>query len=387
MPTSTAAMHKTYSQSMDESERSENNNNLNVPIERESASIKSSSPIPPVAPHHLLPPQEEENILRRSLKEITDDIKKMEDFITLTEDIIRRERERDREFYLRERRRKISENQINNARKHLFQVPTNKQLAVPPSTNDTQMVRHKKENKTPTSFRKKFSYRLSSNKIGCKANLTKKSTTTYKINGTKSNRRLLKLSPRKCKSRLYFRNGKIGCINADENMTDSRTNIEKTHAIIKYITDDIDIDNDLMLKRSSLTSNISDILSDESSASMEDIRTTNNYFNFDCSPVESENRDPIDFDDDSFVNSLSDMDLKPFSENKDEMFEADVFENDEITIRDEESVQDESCADHHINVMHYEVETIVQKPNDETINESKIPKPPDSAMSNYSNTT
>lgn len=69
-----------------------NDSKENVPVQ------VTKLKIPPVAPHHLLPPKEEESILRRSLKEIGEDMKKMEDLITLTEDIIRSDRDRDREL-------------------------------------------------------------------------------------------------------------------------------------------------------------------------------------------------------------------------------------------------------------------------------------------------
>lgn len=60
--------------------------------------------------------------LRRSLEEISKDIREIEDFITVTEDILRRERERDREFYERERQRRriastISANNSNKENK------------------------------------------------------------------------------------------------------------------------------------------------------------------------------------------------------------------------------------------------------------------------------
>lgn len=55
--------------------------------------------------------------VRKSLEELSQDIKELEDFISVSEDVMRRERERDLEFYARERRRKMQEiaaRKINN---------------------------------------------------------------------------------------------------------------------------------------------------------------------------------------------------------------------------------------------------------------------------------
>lgn len=67
--------------------------------------------------------------VRKSLEELCQDIKELEDFITVSEDVIRRERERDREFYDRERRRKQQEISIrkfhnNNNNKENRSPPT-----------------------------------------------------------------------------------------------------------------------------------------------------------------------------------------------------------------------------------------------------------------------
>lgn len=288
--------------------------------ERVEVSGKQTKPIiPPVAPHHLLPPKEEENILRKSLKEIGEDMKKMEDLITLTEDIIRRERERDREFYLRERRRKLSENP--SIPRHLFQV----QKIEPKEFRQPQVIdmapnksaSSQKENKSPLTLRKKITKRFkrksvksdkrksSNNQDESMSNQPLKSP-TLKINTiNKSSRKLIRFSPRRYRSRLYFRNGKIGCIDA-ENVSATQSNIEKTHAIVNYITSDLDNHTGPSAKRSSLTSNISDILSEESTESLDDLPNSNSYFNFDYSATESDDRGIAD--DDFYVNSLSDID-------------------------------------------------------------------------------
>lgn len=286
----------------------------------------TKSAIPPVAPHHLLPPKEEENILRRSLKEIGEDMKKMEDLITLTEDIIRRERERDRELYLREHRRKLSENP--SIPRHLFQVqkidakePQAAAAAAassPPQVVEVAPTKSSSPQKeSPLTLRKKITKRFKRKSIKSdkqKASNNQEDTTssqalkspTLKINTVnKPSRRLIRFSPRRYRSRLYFRNGKIGCIDA-ENVSANQTNIEKTHAIVNYITSDLDNYTCSSAKRSSLSSNISDILSEESTESLDDLPNSNSYFNFDCSATESDDRGIAD--DDFFVNSLSDID-------------------------------------------------------------------------------
>lgn len=282
---------------------------------------KVKSTIPPVAPHHLLPPKEEENILRRSLKEIGEDMKKMEDLITLTEDIIRRERERDREFYLRERRRKLSENP--SIPRHLFQVQKIEARETQAPASQQQVVQmapiksSSPQKESPLTLRKKITKRFKRKSIKLdkqKASNNQADTTTnqvlksptLKINSVnKPSRRLIRFSPRRYRSRLYFRNGKIGCIDA-ENVSANQTNIEKTHAIVNYITSDLDNYTCSSAKRSSLTSNISDILSEVSTESLDDLPNSNSYFNFDYSATESDDRGIAD--DDFFVNSLSDID-------------------------------------------------------------------------------
>lgn len=306
-------------------------------------SAKSTKPtIPPVAPHHLLPPKEEENILRRSLKEIGEDMKKMEDLITLTEDIIRRERERDREFYLRERRRKLSENP--SIPRHLFQI----QKIEPKELHQHQTIEiasnksssPKKEIKSPLTFRKKITKRFKrksmksdkrkplNNQEESMPNQPLKSPTLKISMAGKPNRKVIRFSPRRYRSRLYFRNGKIGCIDA-ENVSANQTNIEKTHAIVNYITSDLDNYTCSSVKRSSITSNISDILSEESTESLDDLPNSNSYFNFDYSATDFSDDRGI-ADDDFYVNSLSDIDSFTVQPKSDEELTVCQEQNGEI---------------------------------------------------------
>lgn len=240
-------------------------------------------------------------VCSRSLKEIGEDMKKMEDLITLTEDIIRRERQRDREFYLRERHRKLSES--TTAQCQIFKVQK-KQLKSPKqelekSSNIVSISPQSiKKTKCPMTFRQKLAKRFErKNSKSSPKNLFKSSENqssikmkklqTLKINTIyEPNRKSTRFSPRRFKSRLYFRNGKIGCIDA-ENVNATQSNIEKTHAIIKYITNDVDFVGSTA-KRSSLTSTMSDILSEESSESFDELPNSNSYFNFECSLTESD---------------------------------------------------------------------------------------------------
>uniref|UniRef100_T1GMQ1 Cyclic nucleotide-binding domain-containing protein n=1 Tax=Megaselia scalaris TaxID=36166 RepID=T1GMQ1_MEGSC len=135
-------------------------------------------------------PKEKEASVRRSLEEISKDIKEMEDFITVTETLIQKEKERDKELYARERKRRQEEK-----RRKSLQSPN-------------------KENKSPPHRR--FSHGTTS-------------PPTFKINSFKRNKNG---SPKYHKSKLYFRNGKIGCVEI-ENIFGS--NIQSTHALVRNI--------------------------------------------------------------------------------------------------------------------------------------------------------
>lgn len=321
----------------------------------ETSSKPSSAAVPPVAPHHLLPPQEEESILRKSLKEITEDIKKMEDFITLTEDIIRRERERDRELYLREKRRRKLAEMVPEP------LPVQQQGSsqVTASTSDQP---NEISNKRPMSIRKKIVSRFS-NKIGSSNSGNARKRSTFRLKSAKSKRKILNFNPSKCPSRLTFRNGKVGCIDADESAaaTDSRSNIEKTHAIVKSITDSVDqfVEPIVCEKRASITSNFDDLLSDESSISLQN---SNSFFNFECSPVESD--DPIPTEDYLSVENLSDAEPIEFCG---EAFKRRI--SNEI----------QTTGEHQLDIVHFE---------DEANNDAPVIRvPPESAHSDHSNAT
>ncbi|XP_034129521.1 cyclic nucleotide-gated cation channel beta-3 isoform X1 [Drosophila guanche] len=123
-------------------------------------------------------PGEKEAQVRRSLEEISKDIKEIEQFVTATEQMMQRE---------------------NELEKEQLQVQV-----------QAQIRRGDKENKTPSPVKR----------------------ITYKINAYKApQRRQRPNSPRFYHSRLYFRNGRIGCVDAAE----QQSNIGATHALVKHI--------------------------------------------------------------------------------------------------------------------------------------------------------
>lgn len=139
--------------------------------------------------------ERDKNAIRCSLEELSKDIQEIEDFITVTEDIIKREKERDKEFYARERQRRHEEIQ---------------------KYRNGECDRSNKENKSPLAMmQRKFSLK----------------SPIYKINTAKY-RKSKSGSPNKARrSRLYFKNGRIGCMDSD----DFSANIQSTHQLVKDI--------------------------------------------------------------------------------------------------------------------------------------------------------
>ncbi|EDW00864.1 cGMP-gated cation channel alpha-1 [Drosophila grimshawi] len=119
-------------------------------------------------------PGEKEAHVRRSLEEISNDIKEIEQFVSATEQLMQREKEQELQA-------------IQNRKRD-------------------------KENKTPSPAKR----------------------ISYKINAYKApQRRQRPHSPRFFHSRLYFRNGRIGCVDAER--SGQIGNIESTHALVKHI--------------------------------------------------------------------------------------------------------------------------------------------------------
>ncbi|XP_023309258.2 cyclic nucleotide-gated cation channel beta-1 [Lucilia cuprina] len=129
-------------------------------------------------------PSQKEATVRKSLEEISKDIKEIEDFLTATENVLREEKELDK-AEMKKKRSKVEG-----------------------SPN--------KENKSPSP--KSMSRKNSAKSIN------------YKINSFR-NRKKKPGSPRFINSRLYFRNGRIGCLEAEN----AASNVESTHALVKHI--------------------------------------------------------------------------------------------------------------------------------------------------------
>ncbi|XP_065076647.1 cyclic nucleotide-gated cation channel beta-3-like [Ochlerotatus camptorhynchus] len=138
--------------------------------------------------------------LHKSLEEISKDIKELEDFISVTEEILKKEREFDEQLYKRERQRKAFEKKM-------------------------QQIKNKCS-PTKMCFGRPDSSRVKS--------------PTFKVNITQK-RRIKSLSPKGYKSKLYFRNGKIGCLDAEEAVS----NLKSTHEIVKRIIND---ENNMLVK-------------------------------------------------------------------------------------------------------------------------------------------
>lgn len=205
----------------------------------ESTNSRRISSAPAIAPRHLLPPQEEEIIVRRSIKFITDELKRMEDYVTVTEDFLRRDRERDNDFYEREHRRKDF---------------------------GQQQLQQNKENNSPVG--------------GWSSAKELNKQPTYKINTSKFNRKILNYSPRDGRGRSVS-----GRSNARETAlaADGSSPLDEAQAIIEYITHE----TNGAMKRMSAASNMTGLLSHASSASFdlddEDIHNGSTFFDFDCS--------------------------------------------------------------------------------------------------------
>ncbi|XP_053688606.1 cyclic nucleotide-gated cation channel beta-3 [Sabethes cyaneus] len=142
----------------------------------------------------------DDNKLHKSLEEISKDIKELEDFISVTEEILRREREHDERLYRRERQRKAFEKTM-------------------------QQIKNKCS-PTKICFGRSEDCRVKS--------------PTFKINITHK-RRIKTFSPKSYKSKLYFRNGKIGCLDAEEAVS----NLKSTHELVKRIIND---ENNMLVK-------------------------------------------------------------------------------------------------------------------------------------------
>lgn len=240
---------------------------------------KSKQSLPSVASHHSFHSfhsHQEEQELCHSLQNVSANIKKFEDLVTLSEDMFRKERQMDRELYFREQQRQLTEKM---GQQKWARSPTNCKVK-----KTTSPIASKSPTKRQRRRRRRRSAKVSNNTLNPPAHSSPKRT----------NFKIYNFSPRRCRSRLYFRNGKIGCVDIAGTSSENLSNVQKTHAIVKSITENADIyPISAALKRSSFASTASDILSEDSSISFDDIPPCR--FNFESSLPDSD--DPIPTDD------------------------------------------------------------------------------------------
>lgn len=351
---------------------------ITADIEPAPSSSASSKPkaLPPVS-QYMLSQQEEENILRRSLKEIAEDIQKMEQFITLTEDSIRRERERD---HFHEQEQKLTGKQKpQNLSKNV--VSYDSQMQEPQTSEKSGNVQKIENSNSSTKPKRKFSLEKFRRKLRRHANndelkkcdgskSAEKNTKppTFKIN-SKHNRKNLKFSPPKHKSRLHFRSSKVGCIEAEKD-NNNPMNVEKTHAFVKDTTEP----NPESLNSPCISPNIVDILSDDSLPSFDDL-CDSFCFHFDLSNEESR----PDGLDESSIYDYGDIEMQSIT-SKEEVVQVEV-----IIHGSDDTVRPSDERSNRLNIVNYEDEGVVNSAND--ANEEVKPQRSESSVSLPSNTT
>lgn len=143
--------------------------------------------------------KQRQDALNKSLEEISRELKEIEDCFTVAEEILQKEKERDKQLYDRERQRRTT--------------PSDDPFASCDSDNSN-------------STRK---YSSSSQRSRGRRSPPQTGTPTYAIYSP-TNCRVTK-SPTFCQSRLYFKNGKVGCEDAEK----QGTNVNTTHQIVKRI--------------------------------------------------------------------------------------------------------------------------------------------------------
>lgn len=174
--------------------------------------------------------EDDNGTFRKSLEQISNDIKELEKFITVTEDILRKEKERDEELYYRERKRKSEKNCKSDS--NLVNI------------DDNNIMNSKCYIKSPIlkTRNKSLIYKMGTTNKRKNKVYNNIKTNNNNINNNNNNNNLISNNnnPRnnnnnsnnnKNRSRLYFRNGKIGCVEADE----FSSNIKSTHDMVKHI--------------------------------------------------------------------------------------------------------------------------------------------------------
>lgn len=111
-------------------QRNNNGGGAGAPSEDSDLGALPALPAAPLPEQHH---ESDDRRVRKTLDDLEDDIRELEDFLTVTEDVLRRERQRDREFYARERRR-----QRRMAEQQHMQIICNGSRAVNRNNNDEQ---------------------------------------------------------------------------------------------------------------------------------------------------------------------------------------------------------------------------------------------------------
>lgn len=143
--------------------------------------------------------KQRQDALHKSLEEISRELKEIEDCFTVAEEILQKEKERDKQLYDRERQRRTTPSED-----HVVSCDSDNSSSTRKYSSSSQRSRGR--NSPPQS-----------------------GPPTYAIYSP-TNCRVTK-SPTFCNSRLYFKNGKVGCEDAEK----MGTNVNTTHQIVKRI--------------------------------------------------------------------------------------------------------------------------------------------------------
>lgn len=164
--------------------------------------------------------------LNRSLEEISRELKEIEECFTVAEDILKKERLLDQQLYERERSRKG-------------------ESICSESVDETIYLENKNKKKSTNLLRKNSG-----------------KSPVFRINSVNNK----KLRSGLTRSKLYFRNGKIGCEEAEM----ATSNIEVTHELVKHIIEQE------MEKPLVPVENVNRILFTNGTSSMDDISSLEN---------------------------------------------------------------------------------------------------------------
>lgn len=195
--------HNSSSSSSIRSQSPDFSTSLNRALSRNSASSTASSSTGKKAE------KQRQVALNKSLEEISRELKEIEECFTVAEEVLRKERERDQQLYNRERQRRFGSRS---------------------STDGSMENEQNDKNESNCNGSENIETSVLAPKIIRKRTPPKVKSPVFKIYSPTNQRHHLK-SPTFCNSRLYFRNGKIGCAEAEK----ARTNVKTTHKIVKQI--------------------------------------------------------------------------------------------------------------------------------------------------------